>query len=200
MARMTDRSPLAQLVDEVCDANGWSRREVARRAQAAGRSISHTRIGQLTAEYPLKGIQADKVDDLAAGLGVSRDRVALAVIQAMGFRVNDSTPSPAEAIRRDPSLPQATKDALLAILRAAPTRRAGGGEHGQRSAPMTQEPSGARLKTPPTVDSVRARLQEHLAEATSQDRREELMRMLADLDQLQEVAQSATGPAASESA
>lgn len=123
---MTERSPLAILVDEVCAANGWSRREVSRRARAAGGSLSPSRLGQLLSEYPLGGIQADKIHDIAVGLGISPERVAVAVVQAMGFRISDASVTPAEAIRRDPYLSQDTKQALLAILHTSGGTRSEG--------------------------------------------------------------------------
>jgi transcriptional regulator with XRE-family HTH domain len=126
MNDMTDRSPLAILVDEVCEANGWSRREVARRVKQAGGTLSPSRLGQLLGENPLGGIQADKIYDLADGLGISAERVAVAVMQSMGFRLSDSSVTPAEAIRRDPYLSQDTKQALLAILRSSGARVDGG--------------------------------------------------------------------------
>lgn len=120
MVSMSNRSPLADLVDEVCAANDWSRREVARRAQAKGHDLSASRLGQLLNEYPLPGIQADKVAALAAGLAIPEERVARAVIASMGFRIDPdgSAQTPAEAIRRDPTLSTDTRAALLAVLKS----------------------------------------------------------------------------------
>lgn len=120
MADMSKRSPLAELVDEVCAANDWSRREVARRAQARGHDLSPSRLGQLLNEYPLPGIQSDKVTALAVALAIPEERVARAVIASMGFRIDPdgSGTTTAEAILRDPGLDESTKAALLAVLRA----------------------------------------------------------------------------------
>lgn len=122
MADMSKRSPLAVLVDEVCLANGWSRREVARRAQAKGHDLSPSRLGQLLNEYPLPGIQSDKIEAIAAGLAIPEERVARAASAAMGFRIDadGGALTPAEAIRRDPSLSVDTKAALLAVLQSRP--------------------------------------------------------------------------------
>lgn len=106
--------------------------------------MSNSRLGQLLREYPLQGVQADKIDDLALGLGVSRDRVAVAVIQAMGFRISDGTMTPAEAIAADTTLSEYTKHALLAILRmddpaerhGLRQRGVGGGYEQRRPAPI----------------------------------------------------------------
>jgi hypothetical protein len=198
MVDVTQRSPLAQLVDEVCEANGWSRRHVARRAQQRGGSISASRLGQLLSEYPLKGIQADKIDDLALGLGISRDRVAVAVIQAMGFRVQDASVSPAEAIQRDPSLSADTKHALLAILRSSPeARQSGGGERAERrgSAPIAR--GSGRPAKEPTLGELEERLRRQLGEARTDVERQQLERML---EELQRARDSVPDPSRSETA
>lgn len=120
MADMSKRSPLAELVDEVAAANGWSRREISRRAQSKGHDLSPSRLGQLLNEHPLPGIQADKIAALAAGLAIPEERVARAALASLGFRIDPDGASltPAEAIRRDPSLSADTKAALLAVLRS----------------------------------------------------------------------------------
>lgn len=115
---MTDRTPLRDLYDEVTRINGWSLRDVERRG-----GISKSRIGQLIKADPLEGIQAGAIYRLAEGLGVSPDRVALAAIQSMGFRVSSDGITPAEAIARDETLSEDTRSALLAILRGARVKR-----------------------------------------------------------------------------
>lgn len=116
---------LGVLVDQICDANGWSRREVADRAKAAGHELSHQRISQMCGDDPLPGIQGDKIHALAVGLRTSPVRIALAAMAAMGVPVSNEDISPAEAIMRDPHLSEDTKQALLAILRGASERRRG---------------------------------------------------------------------------
>lgn len=126
MGRVTKKpNALGVLVEQICDANGWSRRDVARRAVDRGHELSHQRIGQMCTDDPLPGIQADKVFALADALGISPVRVALAAVQAMGVPVSDQTVSPAEAIMRDPDLSQDTRSALLSILRSQGERRRG---------------------------------------------------------------------------
>lgn len=81
--------------------------------------MSSSRLGQLLNQDPLPGIQAERIDDIAVGLGIGRDRVAVAAIEALGFALPDSAPGPAEAVRQDPTLPEPTRQALLAVLAAA---------------------------------------------------------------------------------
>lgn len=117
---MTNRTPLGELYETATRVNGWVMREVAERARERGGDISKSRIGQLVNENPLSSISAGMIDALALGLNLSRDRVALAAVQSMGFRVGDTnTISPAEAIARDADLSADTKVALMAILSTA---------------------------------------------------------------------------------
>lgn len=124
----TNRSPLGELYDSVIKANGWSIREVAARIEerTAGLGIKKSRIGQLVNAWPLDSqISGEVIRQLALGLGVAPDRVAVAVIQSMGFRVHADSMTPAEAISRDESLSDDTRRSLLAILAAATEGRRG---------------------------------------------------------------------------
>lgn len=120
-----DRTPLGQLYDSVTRANGWSMRDVERRIMGSGGKLSKSRIGQLVNKWPLESITGDAVRMLALGLGVAPERVALAAIQSMGFRVHVDSISPAEAIARDETLSEDTRRSLLAILAAANEGRRG---------------------------------------------------------------------------
>lgn len=117
------RSPLGQLFDEICRVQGWSHQDVADRSMLRGEGLVKSRVGQLVNPNPLERISRGNIIALANGLGISPERVALAVIQSMGFKVADAGISPAEAIARDPHLSLDTKDALLSIIRNAEGRR-----------------------------------------------------------------------------
>jgi hypothetical protein len=119
MVAMNKPNAIGELVNAVCEANGWSRNDVITRANRKGGALTKSRFGQLCSEDPLPGIQADKITDIALGLGVSPSRVAVAAIRAMGYNVPTSDLTPAEAIRQDETLSEDTKTALLSILRAA---------------------------------------------------------------------------------
>ena len=126
MARVKKQlNALGVLVDQVCDANGWSRRDLEKRARDRGYELSHQRISQMCTDNPLVGIQADKIHSLAAALSVSPVRIAVAALAAMGVPVTEMSITPAEAIMRDPGLSEDTKQALLSILRTAGERRRG---------------------------------------------------------------------------
>lgn len=126
MSDMTGRSPLRELYDAVVAANGWSQRDIEARARDRGYPISKSRIGQLTNAPVLDSITSDSVRALAVGLGVSPERVALAAVQSMGFRVGVDEVTPAEAILRDETLSEDTRAALLAVLRGAHSRSSKG--------------------------------------------------------------------------
>jgi len=126
MVNVKRRGALGELVVTVCTANDWSYADVATRAnKATGESVlSKQNVGRLVNEYPLKGVTRAAIHALAAGLGISPDRVALAAVQSMGFRPPEVDITPAEAIQRDPSLSADTRAALLAILRSSSQRTA----------------------------------------------------------------------------
>lgn len=121
----SSRSALWELVDSVRTANGWSLRDLEKRAQERGEGISRARISQLVNANPLESISRGNIMALADALGVSDERVALAATQAMGFRIDDPALSPAEVITRDARIPEETKAALLAVLRSSNERRRG---------------------------------------------------------------------------
>lgn len=111
-------TPLQQLIDSVQTANDWSLRDIEKRASAGHAPISKSRIAQLKQENPLGNVTLGNIYGLAAGLGISPTRVAIAAIQSMGFNVSAADITPAEAIARDETLSDDTKRALLAILHA----------------------------------------------------------------------------------
>lgn len=125
MATVSRQNALGELVTAVCEANGWSRNDVVRRVVDRGGRLSRSRLGQLCSQTPLEGIQGEKIEDLALGLGIAPARVALAAIRAMGYEVTEEGITPAEAIMRDQGLSEDTRAALLSILRAAGERRRG---------------------------------------------------------------------------
>lgn len=120
------RSALWELYTEITTLSGWTMREVAERSTRLGApGVSKSRVGQLVNANPLESISRDNIVSLADGLGISAERVALAALQSMGFRLADAGITPVEAISRDPYLSEDTRSALLSILRTAGERRRG---------------------------------------------------------------------------
>lgn len=122
---MTNRGPLGDLIVSVKEINGWSLQDVADRAnrKLGPGSLSKQTLSRLTVEYPLKSAPRDVLYAVAAGLGISPNRVALEAMRAMGFEPPDASPSTAEAVQRDPELSDHTRAALLAVLRSASDHR-----------------------------------------------------------------------------
>lgn len=126
---MTERkrtSALGRLYDSVTQANGWALRDVEARIRVrsnGGLSMSKSRIGQLVNADPLEAVTVDNIECLAVGLNISRDRIARAAIESMGFRLPSDDLTPAEAINRDITLSEEMRAALLSILRTAEGRR-----------------------------------------------------------------------------
>jgi len=118
MVDMSSISPLRELFDSVAQANDWSQRDVARRIEDRGHKLKRSRINQIINARPLDSITAEGIEAIADGLGISHDRVAVAAVQAMGYRISVADITPAEAIMRDTALSEATRRALLSVLRA----------------------------------------------------------------------------------
>lgn len=123
-----DEAPLnalGELMRSVRDANGWSYPDIARQTTAAGHKIGRSNVQRLATDAPLIGITRAAIQALATGMRVSPDRVALAAVEAMGFRPPGPEITAAEAVQRDPDLSNDTRRALLAILRSTSDRNAG---------------------------------------------------------------------------
>jgi len=117
---------LGELMESVRNANDWSYGDIARNTEGVDgvKELSRSNVQRLATDYPMASITRSAVLSLAAGLRVSPDRVALAAVQAMGFRPPVTETTAAEAVQRDPNLSNDTRRALLAILRSIGTRSA----------------------------------------------------------------------------
>lgn len=112
---MTTRHPLAELIDSVKAANGWSDPQLVANARAKGYVLSKSNISRY--RQPVVSIKGDVIQALAAGLRVSPAQVAVAAMQSMGIQLPpyEST-TPEQAIKLDISLSVRDKGALLALL------------------------------------------------------------------------------------
>jgi hypothetical protein len=110
---------LGELMESVRNANDWSYGDIARHTEgiAGVKALSRSNVQRLATDYPLVSITRGAIQGLAAGMRVSPDRVALAAVQAMGFRPPVADMSAAEAVQRDPSLSSDTRRIVLTILR-----------------------------------------------------------------------------------
>lgn len=114
---MSERTPLGELIQSNRTANGWSLRELEKRAEDRGVKLSHSNVGRLINENPLLSITRSAVIGLSESLTISPDRLALEAMRSMGFHPPVRDVSAAEAIQRDPTIDDQTRRTLLAILR-----------------------------------------------------------------------------------
>lgn len=110
------RHALAALIDDVRSANGWSDPDVVTRAASKGHKLSKSNISRIR-NNPVVTLNIETVSALADGLGVSKAMIAHAALASMGIVTYSSSELTAEeAIRRDPTLGERDKRALLAVL------------------------------------------------------------------------------------
>lgn len=124
--------PLAQLMQSVKDGNGWTDREIARRIEAAGMSLSHSYVGKLQ-NHPVQTLTAATIRALAVGLGIPESDVAMAAVASMGVHIDpDSSGGLDVAIANEQSFTGHDKRILRAVVKEMRTnaeeRRAGSGE------------------------------------------------------------------------
>lgn len=124
--------PLGQLITDrmTHPDNRWSLQDVVDRIEAAGHSISKSRLGQIRND-PVESIKGDLIIALADGLGVTPLTVANAALASMGIepRPGEVTDSVA-TIRTDPTLSDANRKLLVAMIKQM---RA---EHGITASPL----------------------------------------------------------------
>ena len=109
--------PLGQLIQSVEDSKGWTLREIARRIERSGRTISHAYVARLKRE-PIKSVTYDTIHALAVGLDLPERVVGVAALEAMGVHdVNPAEAGAAVAIARDPALSERDRRVLLAVVR-----------------------------------------------------------------------------------
>ena len=112
---------LAALIDDTEGLNHWSDRDVVRQAEAQKANLSRQDITNYR-HRGMRTIVPDKIAALAAGLRLPTYRVAVAVLADHGIELPLDMATPESAIGHDHTLPAATRDALLAILKDARRR------------------------------------------------------------------------------
>lgn len=113
---MTTSNPLARLIDETREANGWSDYDIARRAKAAGHQMSKSTISDIRTKG-VATIVPDKVRALARGLDLPVSEILRAMLETAGLPVGPASSSPEQAVRADPQMPAVVKSQLLAMIR-----------------------------------------------------------------------------------
>lgn len=126
---------LAQLMDHVKDANGWSDPKLVENARALGHDLSKSNISRY--RKPLVSIKGEIIKALAAGLRIAPAQVAVAAIESMGIPLlaHDS-PTPEQAVTLDTGLSVGDKRAVLALIEALRS------SNGQWQAQSSNDPKG----------------------------------------------------------
>lgn len=131
---MAPKHQLAQLIDGVKSANGWSDPDLVRNAEQKHYVLSKSNISRY--RKPLVSIKGEVILALAAGLRVSADQVAVAAIESMGIPLPSyDAATPEQAIRLDLALSARDKQTLFAVLKQLRE-----GSHGSQTFPFKVDP------------------------------------------------------------
>lgn len=108
---------LGQLIQSVEDSKGWTLREIARRVEKSGRTMSHAYVARLKRE-PIRSISYETLRALSIGLDLPERVVGDAALKAMGVHDIESAGAGANvAIAQDPELSERDRRILLAVVR-----------------------------------------------------------------------------------
>lgn len=108
---------LGQLIQSVEDSKGWTLREVARRVERSGRTMSHAYVAKLKRE-PIRSVTYETIRALSVGLDLPERIVATATLESMGVHdIGTAEVGAAVAIARDPDLSERDRRILLAVVR-----------------------------------------------------------------------------------
>ena len=108
---------LGQLIQSVEDSKGWTLREIARRVEKSGRTMSHAYVARLKRE-PIRSISYETLRALSIGLDLPERVVGDAALRAMGVHDIESAGAGANvAIAQDPELSERDRRILLAVVR-----------------------------------------------------------------------------------
>lgn len=144
---------LSQLIQSVEDSRGWTLREIARRVERSGRTMSHAYVARLKRE-PIRSITYETIHALSVGLELPERVVAKAVLEAMGVHdIESAETGAAVAIARDPDLSERDRRVLLAVVREMQSERTDDDPlDGERSAPPESRAAsaGGRAMDDPT--------------------------------------------------
>jgi hypothetical protein len=128
---------LSKLIDAASRANhGRSMQAAAELATKRGAPISKSHISKNARQ--VETVTPQLIRGIAAGYEVPEEEVARAVLADLGFVINDYSPSPESAIRRDPGLSSEARAMLLAAIGAARTPSRGR-EDSQAAEGLTDE-------------------------------------------------------------
>lgn len=115
---VTPKHPLADLIDGIADANGWSDESIAARARQRGHRLSKSNVSRIR-NSPVRSISLEQVTALADGLRTSPRAVLSAAVASMGFSLYEGgRRSPEDAISGDHTISEHDRLLLLSLLDA----------------------------------------------------------------------------------
>lgn len=106
---------LANLIESVIDATGWSYAEIARRGTREGRKLTKQDVSNFR-NLEVKAPSIEKIRALADGLGVPAYRVVAAILADHDIELPVDARSPEAAIMHDPTLTPRARRSLLLLL------------------------------------------------------------------------------------
>lgn len=128
MVNMDTKSPLGELIESARKLADYSQQDVADRATTRGYRMSKQNVGRLVNDKPLASINAKHIKGIAAALGLSESRVAMAALASMGVDLGYAATPLRQAILDALEIDERTKRSLLAILSIDEQEVAGDGD------------------------------------------------------------------------
>lgn len=115
MAAMKTPHPLGVLMRTVREANGWSYRDVAERAEARGHKLSKSGV-EFLEKTPPASMSIERVTALADALMLPERQIVAAFLASMGYAPERDTSTVEDAIRADGRLSTEDRQLLLDTL------------------------------------------------------------------------------------
>jgi len=112
---MNQRHELGELIASVQAANGWSDRDLERRADKLELGASKSNFSRLK-NQPLISVKGSLIKDLSVLLSVSEKTIADAALASMGVRIDRDHVSLEDAVRSEPELSERDQRIALGIV------------------------------------------------------------------------------------
>ncbi|WP_074710800.1 hypothetical protein [Arthrobacter alpinus] len=152
---MNATHPLGELIQAAQDKNGWSTRDLERRAQGLGLDMKHSNFSRLK-NQELISIKGAVIHALSDVLQVSVQRVAQAAMASMGVEVQSNRPSLEDVVRdspefssRDRKIIQGLVDTIRTLDATTQEEVVGNGDHPTYMNQAGESPASPKAKKDP---------------------------------------------------
>lgn len=112
---MNQRHELGELIASVQAANGWSDRDLERRADKLELGASKSNFSRLK-NQPLISVKGSLIKDLSALLSLSEKTIADAALASMGVHIERDHVSVEDAVRSEPNLSERDQRIALGLV------------------------------------------------------------------------------------